>query len=116
MSLYRLDSEHKRTQVGVGWSPNFDSFFCWVVIEDTGDRNNPAISMPFSELVMNDPDVLIKVIEPYSKEFDHSWLLHQLQQDRIHRSETELDVPSAKFFIKVMNKAKRFMLGIHDWE
>lgn len=116
MSLYRLDSETKRTQVGVGWSPNFESYFCWVIIEDTGDRNNPAISMPFSELVMNDAEALIKVIEPYSREFDHAWLLNRLQQDWIYKSEVEIDVPSARFLVKLTNKLRRFIRALSDWE
>lgn len=116
MSLYRLDSETKNTEVGVGWSPNTESFFCWVVMRDTGENFNPAISLPCGERPIDDPWIVVNAIIPYAMEFDHSSLVTKLRQDWISRSEQLADLPAAGVVQKLRNKLSRLVRDFSDWE
>lgn len=116
MSLYRLDSEAKNTEVGVGWSPNTESFFCWVVLLGIGENFNPALSLPCGERPIDDPWIVVKAIIPYAVEFDHSALVTKLRDDWIARSEQHVDLPAPGAWLKLRNKLSRLMRDLSDWE
>ncbi|MGV0986752.1 MAG: hypothetical protein ACOYB2_19565 [Limnohabitans sp.] len=116
MSLYRLDSETKNTEVGVGWSPNTESFFCWVVLRNTGENFNPALSLPCGEMSIDDPLIVVNAILPYSREFDHSSLVMKLRQDCVSRSERYIDLPAVGIALKLRNKLSKLLRDFSNWE